>query len=446
MQKNSNLDRTEHSVLKSSVRLKKHWFYVIVLVFLLLSVYTEVPLFIDQNFYIPSFLTVFSIPMITLITWKRIRKRDIVFIIKTILVLLLTVFFSIGSGFIGNKLIGVLQTTVAIIAGVLLVKIIDYLKHREIEGVFLGVSFLLFVGALLEVTGVIRDLSNSFREMAFGQAGYTIYSNYARDILLAGFERPSFFTAEPSYLAIGFFVFSNAWLVLNPSLKKWLTLIASTSILLYITASFILIISILSSILVMMLLYNRKNHALLRYLRIGLFVIFLIVILALLFALGVFNSIILRFSMSIANVQGYTISSENIRMVFPYLTMIDVLRASPLFGVGISGKDIIGQLSTLPIDPSYAFGNNNFAALFIYMGIMGSILFVAVLYRYLVRLLSGTELLLFTLFVIGLSQTMGGFESLKFWGYIFIFIGVLKNSNLPLKRYKHEKSASRLSE
>ena len=141
-------------------------------------------------------------------------------------------------------------------------------------------------------------------------------------------------------------------------------------------------------------------------------------------------------------------SSENIRMVFPYITMKDVLTGSPVWGVGISGKEVVESFTSLPFDLSTNFGNNNFAAMFTYLGLVGAVLFCVVQYYYFKRVLPVREIVMFSLFAFGLSQTMGAFESPRYWGYLFLFAGALQKSCIlsaplvPLKKVARREDLS----
>jgi hypothetical protein len=336
----------------------------------------------------------------------------------------MTAFFSPGIASLGHKLSGVAQTTVAITAGILLVKEMMRLERHTIEKILFWLSMLLLVGTVLEVSGFLGGLSDSFREVVYRQGGYAVYTNEERDLTLAGFNRPKVFTSEPSLLAIGFFVFSTSWLQLVSCMRSWLLFMVATMFMLYLTASPVLLISVLASFCIMFLHPKRGRIVLSRSMVVvlGAVIVFGSFFL---FSGSLFEQINQRLISAGLGAHTYQISSENLRMVFPYLTAVDVLGSSPFFGVGISGKEVIGSFSTLPIDPSDAFGNNNLAALFIYMGFFGAFLFVATFYQYLGRFLSSFHLLMLLILVLGLTQTMGGFETPRFWGYVFIFVGVL---------------------
>lgn len=270
------------------------------------------------------------------------------------------------------------------------------------------------------MAGILRELSDSFREFAYSRGGYRVYTNVDRDEILLGFDRPKFFTSEPSLLAIGFFAFSNSWLLLSFSRKNWMIVCISTIIMLNLTGSPILLISLVASIVILIsqIRYSRNSWYIL--------LVATLIVYALTIG-GVFDKVQDRLMHSLFETDISVVSSENLRMIFPYISMIDILKSSPFFGVGISGKELIGVYSSLPLDSSDAFGNNNLAAMFTYLGGLGGMLFIAVFYGYIGRIRISSKLIFIIMFI-ALTQMMGGFESPRFWGYIFLFIGVLRKA------------------
>lgn len=405
-------------------------------VFFFFTIYTEIPLFITDTFFIPSFLTVFSIPFFALFCRRDIYKSDALFLLKIAGVLLLSVILSPGKAYIGQKLIGVLQTTVSITAGILLLKLIEPIEKKTLEKVLFIILIVLFIGSLLEISGLIKGLSDSFREAVY-KGGYKVYENETRDISIVGFSRPKLFTSEPSLLAIGFLVIANAWLILAFNRKNFLLAVFATLVMLYITGSPILVISLLVSVIIIFMRIKKATNRIYIVAIAAVFLAPIIMFLYLTTEFGVFLTN--RMQSSVVQAGTFNITSENLRMVFPYLTLVDIMRASPLFGIGISGKEIIEAYSTLPIAPEYAFGNNNFATLFIYLGIVGSTLFIFVFRGYLMRKGIGNIFLL-AVVIAGLAQSMGAFESPRFWGYIFLIIAVMGKSsgkiNYPQRAHK----------
>lgn len=403
--------------------ISKRAVYASLFVFFLLSIYTEVPLYLTDTFFIPSFLTVFSIPVLVAACRKKLFKSDMYFIFQVMGVLVLTAVLSPGRGFMMEKFIGVVQTTVSITAGVLLLKLMGHMDTKIIRQILLMLVAALVVGTVLEVSGVLKGASDAFREAVYIGDGYKAYSNDARDMMLTGFLRPKLFTSEPSLLAIGFFAFANSWLLLSFNRWNFLAVFSATVVMLLTTGSPIIFISLLISFFLILLNIRRPINRVIIVTAVTVLIALVSVVLYLTTEFGMLLTE--RLLSSLEHTTTYAITSENLRIVFPYLTLVDILRASPVFGTGISGKEVIEAYSTLPLDPRYAFGNNNFAALFIYLGLVGSALFLLVFGAYLRR--RGIQNVLFlAVVVVGFSQGMGAFESPRFWGYVFLFIGVMQ--------------------
>ncbi|MCC6503778.1 MAG: O-antigen ligase family protein [Deltaproteobacteria bacterium] len=374
----------------------------------------------SDTFFIPSFLTVFSIPFLFVICRKNIYKSDVSFLLKITGVLFLSAVLSPGKAYIGQKFIGILQTTVSITGGVLIFKLLEPLQKEKLKKMLFILVIALIIGSLLEVAGLIKGLSDAFRNAVY-TGEYKVYENELRDIALAGFSRPKLFTSEPSLLAIGFFVVLNSWLMLDLRRTNFLLAVFATLCMLYITGSPVLIISLFVSFIMIFMRIRRTINRIYIILFCTASLAFVIMLLYL--TTDLLSFFLTRWQASVRHSGTYNITSENLRMVFPYLTLIDVMRTSPLFGTGISGKELLDVYSTLPISAEQAFGNNNFAAFFIYLGTIGAVTFIYVFKKYLVR--KGVKNLLLLLIIIaGLSQSMGAFESPRFWGYIFLIIGV----------------------
>lgn len=402
-------------------------FRIALLAAFLVTIYVDVHLYVTSSFVIPSvFMLLVLIPILAVMYHRRIYKYEAAFVGKILLVLLLSVLLSPGFEYIDQKLFGLVQAMAAIIGAVLLLKLLNDLPRHWVARVLLVLSVALVAGAFLEVIGVLRPISDSFREVAHNEAYF--YEADERDVTITGFPRPKFFTAEPSYLAIGFFAFINSWLILTYSKKSLFVACSVTLLMFVLTGSPVIILSLIVSLVIV--LFNEPDFTSFAF----------IGVLACVVGLGlastqpqVFTSFLERVAESYQYLGTSIPTSENLRLVFPYLTLVDVLRESPLFGVGVAGKELIERYSSLPVDPSAALGNNALAWFFIYLGLVGSLLFIKFTLDYWRRARVGRIALLVVL-VLALSQTMGGPETLKFWGYVSLFAGVVKKSSVPGER------------
>jgi hypothetical protein len=392
------------------------------LVMFLVSVYLEVPLYLTSTLFIPSFPTlIFLVPVLAAVYYRKIYKYEALFVGQVFFVLLLSALLSPGLEHLGQKLLGLLQTLVSISSGILLLKLINDLPRKWIARILFALSVLLVVGTSLEVVGLLRGVSDAFRGVVYGgESGYFVYDSEERDAGITGFARPKFFTSEPSLLAIGFFAFVNSWLLLDYSNKNLILACLGTLLMLGLTGSPILALSLAVTLIVML----RHRSGFFVKLSLPVLLGFAVLALAVLNPV-VISDLVLRLDDSLGGYSVLNPTSEQIRLVFPFITLVDVTKASPLFGVGISGKEVIDSFSSLPVAPDLALGTNALAAILTYLGILGSLLFIKVFRDYLLRM-KIREIALLIVFVLALSQMMSGVESPRFWGYVFLFIGLMK--------------------
>lgn len=396
----------------------------------LVSTYLEVPLYITSTLFVPAFFTLlFLVPVLMVVYHRRIYKYEALFVGQVFLVLLLTALLSPGFEYLDQKLLGLLQTMASIVSGILLLKLIRDLPARLTTRILLTLSLLLLVGASLEVVGLLRGVSDAFRETFYGGEGtYFVYESQERDAGITGFTRPKLFTSEPSLLAIGFFVFVNSALMLAYSRRNLVLVCLGTLLMFGLTGSPVLVLSLVVTLIVML----RNRRGFFAELSIPVLLVFAGAAVAILNPIVV-SSLLPRLGDSLGSYSLLNPTSEQIRLVFPFITLVDVLGGSPAFGVGISGKEVIEDYSRLPIDPDLALGTNALATMLTYLGIVGSLLFIKVFRDYIRRLRIGNVALLL-LFVVALSQMMSGVESPRFWGYVFLFIAVIElhaNSQPP---------------
>lgn len=388
----------------------------------LVSVYLEVPLYVTRTFFVPAFFTLLVlVPVLGLIYHRRVRKYEALFVVRISLVLLLTALLSPGFEFVGQKLLGLLQTVVSIVSGILLSKLIVDLPRRLTARILFALSALILLGAALEVAGLLRGVSDAFRETVYGgEGGYFLYESEERDTGITGFVRPSLFVSEPSLVAIGFFAFVNSWLLLDYGRRNLVLTCLGTVLMLALTGSPVLVLSLIVTLVIMQrhragILTNVSAPILLGFA--GLAIIVLNPTVA--------SNLLLRLNESFDSYSVLNPTSEEIRLVFPLLTAIGVLKASPLFGVGITGKEVIGEFSELPISPDLALGTNLLALLPIYLGVCGSLLFAWASWDYL-RATRIRETALLLVMLLAFSQMMGGLETPRVWGYVFLFVGVVR--------------------
>ncbi len=408
------------------------WFRASLLVLLALCMYLHVPLR-----FVPSFPTILLTPLLLLLVWPNLSKADVVFLPKIAFVLLLSVALSPGYEFVGQKLLGLVQCAMALMVTVLIVRLMQQIRRDLLERALLVLWCLIVMGSVLEIVGVIRGISDAFRAWAYGGL-FTIYDADLRDASLVGWPRPKLFSVEPSHVTKIFIASINAWLLVRITWGKVAVVAVATLAMLTIMGSPMLLIS--AAVTGAILLWNGRA-------RFGAKVAMILsaVLIAALFATFYEGSLYSNVASRVANVgessSNRRASSEQRRMIYPYITTADVWQHSPLFGLGISGKEMIPRYTSLPVTrPEDALGNNVMAEFGTYLGLMGGAWFIYLLLMQVRH--SGVQRLgLMGVFVILFSQLMGGFETFRYWGFIALLWGALAVADEDIRRDAHRSTA-----
>lgn len=400
------------------------------LLFILFCIYTEISLELSEGKVLPAFPFVFLIPALILWLRKVVRRSDLILLCQVGIILVASVVFSKGVSYWPAKAVGVLQMMVSVLGGLLLFRLTTSLSIKSVDRVLMIICVALLLGAVLEVAGLLKDISDCFRGWAYNVGGYRVYDNDLRDIRLTDNVRPKFFASEPSLLGIGFMVFINGWFLLRPTNKRFWAVTVSSILAIMVISSPVIFVSIIISVVGYANFAwhcGKRQRGLTKilYLAGGVFVLMCTIFVQSDVLANRFNAE--RFGEDVgAN------TSENLRLFLPYQTAFLVLQSSPLFGTGISGKQVAYEIANfpIPVEPVHLLGNN-VAALFIYLGVVGGLSLVYLLGKYM----SSTGIKrfwLFLFFAFCLGQTLGGFESPRFWAYLFLMMGILFHADKEL--------------
>lgn len=399
---------------RSLYRICKDTFSRIILAYLALNLYLELPLDLGSGKVLPAFPYILFIPITFLWIKKKIRMSDINFLWKVEFIFIITTIFSAGLSYWQNKILGDIQISISIIAGLLLFRLMTSISYRNLERLVLIAWSFLLIGALLEVIGLMKSISDVFREWAYSSGGYAAYANENRDFAMFGRSRPCFFTSEPSLVAMGFMLFINSWFVLRPSVSRLIKIIISTIAAWFVIGSPIIFLSLtLTATHFILTLKKNRPH-------IWIWSISMILIILTLFTQS--DVLQRRFSADNFGENVGANRSENIRIFMPFFTAFTVAKESPVFGVGVSGKQAAAEMVKIPVEPNILV-SNNIASLFIYLGFVGSTMLIYVFIQYFRRL--GIKCIhhIF-IFWSCIAISMGAFESPRFWGYLFFIAGI----------------------
>ncbi|MEN9315990.1 MAG: hypothetical protein RIS35_2383 [Pseudomonadota bacterium] len=398
---------------KSSIALSRISYALLACI--IVFAYLDPPVQLANGFLLPSPLLIIAAPIAFWVVRYSIRGRDLLFVVGASALFLTTAIFAPNWADLGSRLFSVVQISfsLALFAAVTLLW-----RQATRKQVFTMATLLLSIlsfGCIAETLLGLGELSNRFRDAVY-VGGYAAYDNDLRDIALSGGIRPKFFASEPSIVAITALVLTTvAFATASTLFQRGVTL------LLY-TVLFVVVDSpVLLAALPVVVLCSVRS-----ILPVATFFL-------------VAGMITLSFGLLIApqddgqagamaeRLEGLTASldsfdeingqsSERMRLVNPYISLRDALNVNPIFGLGVGGKRTLSEISSFSANFEVAFGNNAFATLFMYAGIVGSVC-VAALFAWYWRGATNRYWRFVAVFAI-FGQTMGGFESPRFWVFM----------------------------
>jgi len=278
----------------------------------------------------------------------------------------------------------------------------------------------IMIAAVLERLGPLRPASDAFRAW---NSPY-VYAAERRDLIIAGFIRPSIFTAEPSYAALGIAVFSIAWFVSTKSRYRVMLFGLVTVLALILIRSPILAISLPPVGLILLAGAFRQSSRSRRAEHVFFAVTFLMFA-TILSYLGVG-------AMSAARGGIAGDQSLAVRLVAPPRIAAAVLGDSPMLGAGLGGRGVLlTEFETVfhQLDLTRAINSSNneirlpnvFWEHWIYFGLAGGVIAAYAIVRYF-RTLCGGNCIAAALFLFLLANSFGGYSTPRFWSFATLVV------------------------
>jgi hypothetical protein len=417
------VDQDAHGAERLETAPAQQWYRAFLLIVIVCTTYLSVPLVSGGRLLVPSFPTVALIPLLVLAARRNISVGDFVFMFNVGVLLVASIALSPGHIYANEKILGLIQCFMAIAVALLVVRLMQQMRFEVLERTLCVIWLLVVIGSILEVVGILTAPSDAFRQWAYSGT-YTLYDAVSRDINMVGWLRPKVFSVEPSHVTKFFVAAINSWLLVRVTWNKvWVTLMA-TLLMLMIMGSPMLLIS--ASITFAVVLWNRNTRI---GTKVGMLATALVV--AVLFGTYYDGSRYSVIADRVLTIGDSTVSdaddlgSEEKRVVYPYVALMDTWSRWPFFGVGIGGKEVVFENSEFSFrDPESALGNNVLAEMGIYLGMVGALWFIFVLAHGAAR--TGVERLgLLAVMIVLFSQLMGGVISFRYWGYIALIWGAL---------------------
>jgi hypothetical protein len=396
------------------------WPLVVFLFIWFFLIYSEIPFTIGAGKFIPSLGLVILLPIGWYAVYKNLTLNNLLFIIAGLAIAVFTLLVKFNVLLLQASVVKLAQLVYS-----LFICVVTFSFCKEAGSVILKKSctaFLLFLslGTLLERLGVISALTLKYRGL-YANTDYGAEIDTGREVLVAGFVRPYMFTSEPSFVGLGFFVFSVGMVWLSD--KKWIDWLCLIGV--FIMLQLLGSPTVLFAVFVWAAIYSVKYQVPLKNISLigaGVGVVFFA---AYQFGLlgAVSEIIVKRIAQEIVDES----SSIYYRIVVPYAkTLPAVMQNYPLWGVGFGNYGYINLLFGYPLnyyeqDSVSILGANGFATLVCYYGILGTILlFLNIFYLQYSNQIKYAGITV--LFVICLAQISGGISTPRFWGYIGLFI------------------------
>jgi hypothetical protein len=116
------------------------------------------------------------------------------------------------------------------------------------------------------------------------------------------------------------------------------------------------------------------------------------------------------------------VSSENVRLYYPLLTMSDSIKHYPLFGIGVGNKEALVSISSILnnvndydlLNKDMLLGSFAIARIFTYFGLLGGGIFLFIINKTVLNL-NASQFLKLSIFLSVLVFSIGTFEGVYFW-------------------------------
>ncbi|WP_299734774.1 hypothetical protein [uncultured Endozoicomonas sp.] len=395
----------------------------------LFGIYIDFDYKLTEYIPIPAVFAGFAALSWVLFSKIFLHKKVISFIIYFTLLSLITVFFGYDPNnyYLADRINSLLILIYSISLGYIAFCMLLTSNKVFLESVFFKIVVVLLFGSFLEVATPFKQIVTLFKESLY----YEHYLAFERDIEFFGIVRPTFFSSEPSHLAIFFMFCLLNWWLLTENKKKNLIYMVSLLASLLVIRSPVLIGGFIFLAFNFIFFELKKLNAYQKPLAILILPAFFLISL---YFLSDFFAARLDAMFSLRD------ASFVIRIVVPPMLTYEVITASPLFGVGIGGKEvlfseIINLYDYFDVPPVIYVGrlgqqfNNLFWEYIQYYGLLGGSIGLY-LFRRLFFALSLESFILYIFFIMLLwSQFFGAINGVRFWSFFFILTAVLIHRN-----------------
>jgi len=386
------------------------------MIWTLVGAYLELPLILGEG-YIPGIMLVLAAPVMAVLVRRDIERRDLLFFASLASLAVVSIIFSPGLEFLSAKLKGAVQLLFSCGLMMLLVKASRRINAAVLYWCFVVAALVIGSGLLLEFfVPAVKDLNDDARERLYSAGdsgfGYAIYENTERDEAMVGRDRATFFTTEPSAAAEGIMVFSICCLILRQD-SLTIAVFAYANFCAFLTTGSPVIPLSMAAGFIALVRFNLLRKPVVLILGASLMILTLAVP-------GVREVLSKQTERLIDGIDEYGDLSIFSRVGVPYFRALPTVAAkSPVFGVGVGGKEILDAWRTDNLrwgSLEFAVGTNAFVLVFLYFGLVGGSIYYWLFYRYF-KAIGIRYLVLFAIVWAAYGNTTGALESPRFWAY-----------------------------
>lgn len=347
--------------------------------------------------------------------FRGVNRNEIWPLVLLLAVALLSVAAGLDSEFIGERSQSFILFCYSIFMAYAFRLELGRAKRSDISWISGWLLLTIMTAAILELLGPLKPISDAFRHWN----SPFVYAAERRDLLIAGFIRPSVFTAEPSYVALGIAVFSFAWFVSTKSRYRVMLFGFVTVLALFLIRSPISAVPLLPAGLILLTGAFRESSRSRQAQRITFVLIALTI-----------GTIIAYIALSaISEARGGLSGDQSlaVRLVAPAQIAAAALAESPLIGVGLGGRGAIltvfeNVFNRLELSRAMDYQLNEirlpnlFWEHWIYFGLAGGLIAAYAIVRYF-RLLCPSNCIPTALFIFLLANSFGGYSTPRFWSF-----------------------------
>lgn len=393
----------------------------------LFGLYSGISLYITDELFIPYILCGISAIYFFIMSLNDLKVYQLSPVVYLAVITFIGIIFSDQmSEYFVERFKGFVQLFYSIIISFVFYLNLKKWKPRAVCSLFLVFIILILIGTFFEIFTDFKEVSDDFRDKIFKG---NLYDADLRDIYFYGMIRPKLFTEEPSHVAKFYLICLFVWFSLSENKVRYIIMLLFTVLGIVLIRSHLVLIIIPITIIVEAF-YRKKVKFYVQNKYKVLAVDKSFAILVILVAIILILSINIIIDKRVNQIISGDDESFKIRFTGPIIIAFEVLKKYPLLGAGISGKEVIEEIINnvyYKIDVKYfsvySFSTNIIMSFFIYYGVLGGILFGFGIYIFIKRQKIEQIKYLFIIFIM-YSQTMGGFVSMRPWGYLFIIAAV----------------------